>query len=234
MNHSICPYCPRPKANRFLSATKILLFLALQSLSVMGVCSAPPPCVLASQSPDGHTLVVNDLLAKLLNPNEKGTSTSANLFVLRHSFDEHSEKDRVPGRMWIGLPMWSVALANSVDHPSVSCPKVVVTNDGQTLAIIDARPIASILWVYRSAIGKHPPQDEMQRGELVRQIPDSELWPNTKPSSPLSMPREVFVGASFELSPDQQKLLCTNRNGETSEIDLTDGHVTPKPKPQAH
>ena len=162
----------RTKRYRPFSVAKVMIVLVLLGYPLRVFCTAPLPCAIASASPDGKILVVNDLLGALLNPDQKGIVKSADLIVLPYSFDEHTESDRVPGRMWRALPSWRVTLTSDPDHPSVGCPKVVITNDGKTMVVIDARPGTSFLWVFRAkSSGRQSVKEERSRGELIRKIP---------------------------------------------------------------
>jgi hypothetical protein len=198
--------------------------LVLQGSPLKCWADAPSPCIVASLSPSGTTLVLNDLLSPLFTPKEGNRASTGNLFILTQPVPTRSRKEIASVRMWRAIFPWSIPLGSSPNSPSVGCPQVIATDDSKRVVVIDRRPISSTIWIFRDPTVRSV-ADSLRRGDVLRKLSSSDLWPEERHTVDTLRPNDLIPGATFELSSDQRRLLCSNSKGEISEVDLSSGLV---------
>lgn len=204
---------------------------------IFGIAAiAPPayggplmPCVSATLSANGSTLVVNELTFG--DPDvTHGRMPRTSTFRVFHRYSEVNEGLRMngPDRYWTD-PLWSVVFDSSDGSPVPACPYLLVTDDGEYLIFIGSRFERSALSIYRRR--DHPGQPfggpGPDHGVLVRQIPLSDLWPPKQiPEVITDHTPQWFASGTFAFSPDSGTLIYKTRWGKTLQISLETGKVS--------
>jgi len=214
-------------SQRFSFAMIALSALALSA----NVARAGPmqPCITATLSTNGDVLVVNKLTFDDPNDTYGRVPRSSTFLVLRRHVEKNeSVRLNGPNAYW-GDPLWSLEIKNSGSSPSVACPYVLVTDDGEFLILVGSIFWQDALTIYRRR--DHPGRPfggpGPDHGVLVRQIPLRELWqPEQIPEEFNDHTPEWFASGTFAFSPDNRTLIHKTRWGKTLQINLETGAVT--------
>jgi hypothetical protein len=188
----------------------------------------PMPCIVATLSPNGGILVVNELTYDDPDETHVRYFQTSTFRVLRRYVDiNEGLRLNGPNAYW-AHPLWSVVFTRSGKPPLIGCPYTLVTDDGEYLILVGDFFQQTALSIYRRR--DHPGQPfggpGPDHGVLVRQIPLSDLWPPERiPETMTDHTPQWFASGTFAFSPDNRTLIHKTRWGKSIAISLETGEI---------
>jgi hypothetical protein len=200
---------------------RLLVVTAALLCAVPAIGGPLAPCIRAASSASGSFLVITD--AEFLHPLPARAERVTLDVVRMETFDRDPiHKVVSPNKYWISLSWneWSVQLEKGDSFMS-SCPVPIISNDGESLILLQSMAFDWAMRVYRRAGHK---------GILVKDIRLKDIWPEDKwqewrDAAFTDHSPEWFSGGSFVFSSDSHTLIHKTRWGSVVEIRLSDGSV---------
>jgi hypothetical protein len=205
---------------RFLGVIAVLL------CAVPAIAGQPALCIRAASSASGSFLVITD--AEFSHP-LPASAQRVTLHVLpKETFDRDTiHKVTSPNEYWSGgWNAWSIQIEKR-DKFMSPCPISIISDDGEYLILLGESPSPD--WAIR--IYRRTGQE--YKGILVKDIALKDLWPENRwqewrNAGWTDETPDWFAGGSFAFSSDSHTLIYKSRWGNTVDIGLADGSVSPQ------
>ena len=219
---------------RFSRQTVRLLLLSLILICALPALAGPLfPCVKAVSSNNGSFLAISEVrLEPELGKTARVQQVSLQVFP-KENFINAKDRLTSPAIYWTNWVQWSVVLDSSNEHPVPACPLSLISDDGESLILLNihaAGSTGSALRIYRRRDHHGDPVREgPDHGVLIKDITLGEIWPPDKSANVEIVTDETpqwFAGGTFEFSPDCRVLVHKTRWGNTVRINLQDGSVS--------